>query len=153
MGRLSTRCWNIAAGTCFHSSTRALVRSGTDVGRLGLARSRRSSSSQRCSMGLRSGLCAGQSSSSTPILTNRNCEGNGTSVPSGSDQSLHPNEGIAFIHLWPAGPPTSAEAQFPLSPVKTVRCSGTPMVEQAPSQRQDSGVTHHLPETLETPPL
>ena len=25
--RLSTRCWNIAAGTCFHSATRALVRS------------------------------------------------------------------------------------------------------------------------------
>ncbi|KAK6314285.1 hypothetical protein J4Q44_G00157440 [Coregonus suidteri] len=43
---------------------------GTDVGRLGLARSRRSNSSQRCSMGLRSGLCAGQSSSSTTISTN-----------------------------------------------------------------------------------
>uniref|UniRef100_A0A4W5KRQ4 Coagulation factor XIII A chain n=1 Tax=Hucho hucho TaxID=62062 RepID=A0A4W5KRQ4_9TELE len=27
----STRCWNIVAGTCFHSATRALVRSGTDV--------------------------------------------------------------------------------------------------------------------------
>ena len=37
----------------------------TDVGRLGLARSLRSNSSQRCSTGLRSGLCGGQSSSST----------------------------------------------------------------------------------------
>ncbi|KAK6307892.1 hypothetical protein J4Q44_G00211630 [Coregonus suidteri] len=70
LGRLFTRCWNIAAGTCFHSATRALVRSGTDVGRLGLAYSRRSNSSQRCSMGLRSGLCAGQASSSTLISTN-----------------------------------------------------------------------------------
>jgi hypothetical protein len=38
---------------------------GTDVGRLGLDRSQRSNSSQRCSVGLRSELCAGQSSSST----------------------------------------------------------------------------------------
>uniref|UniRef100_A0A4W5N1P3 SKI2 subunit of superkiller complex n=1 Tax=Hucho hucho TaxID=62062 RepID=A0A4W5N1P3_9TELE len=35
---LSTGCWNIAVETCFHSATRALVRSGTDVGRLGLKR-------------------------------------------------------------------------------------------------------------------
>jgi hypothetical protein len=34
--RLSTICWNIAVGTCFHSATRALVRSHTAVGRLGL---------------------------------------------------------------------------------------------------------------------
>ena len=53
LGRLSSRCWNIALGTFFHSATRALVRSGTDVGWLGLARSRRSNSSQRFSMGLR----------------------------------------------------------------------------------------------------
>lgn len=39
---------------------RAFVRSGTDVGREGLACNLCSSSSQRCSMGLRSGLCAGQ---------------------------------------------------------------------------------------------
>jgi hypothetical protein len=39
MGRLSTRCWNIAAWTCFHSATKLLVRSGTDVGHLGLPRS------------------------------------------------------------------------------------------------------------------
>ena len=32
------------------------VRSGTDVGRLGLVRSQRSNSSQRCSMGLTSGI-------------------------------------------------------------------------------------------------
>ena len=49
-----------------HSSRSAFVRSGTDIGREGLARSLRSNSSQRCSIGLRSGLCAGQSSSSTP---------------------------------------------------------------------------------------
>ena len=73
LGRFSTRCWHIAVGTCLHSATRALVRSDTDVGRLGLARSRRSSLSQRCTMGLRSGLCAGQSSSSIPILTNHFC--------------------------------------------------------------------------------
>ena len=73
LGRLYTRCWNIAAGTCFHSVTRALMWSGTDVGRLGMACSRRSNSSQWCSMGLRSGLCASQSSSSTPISTNHFC--------------------------------------------------------------------------------
>uniref|UniRef100_A0A8C7DPG1 Proprotein convertase subtilisin/kexin type 5a n=1 Tax=Oncorhynchus kisutch TaxID=8019 RepID=A0A8C7DPG1_ONCKI len=33
LGRHSTRCWNFAAGTCFHSATRALVRSGADVWR------------------------------------------------------------------------------------------------------------------------
>ena len=52
---------------------RALVRSGTDVGRLGLARSLHFNSSQRCSMGLRSGLCTCQSSYSTPIWTNHFC--------------------------------------------------------------------------------
>ena len=72
--RLSTRhFWNITVGPCFHSATRALVRLATDVGRLGLTRSQRSNSSQRCSMGLRSGLCLGQSSSSTPISTNYFC--------------------------------------------------------------------------------
>ena len=87
LGRLSTRCWNIAAGTCFHSATQALLRLGTDVGRLGLARgrlglarSRRPNSSQRCSMGLRSGLLAGQSSSCTPISTNNFCVDLGESV-------------------------------------------------------------------------
>ena len=73
LGKLSTRHWNIAAGTCFHSATRALLRSGTDVGWLGLARIRRSNSSHRCLMGWRSGRCAGQSSYSTPILTNHFC--------------------------------------------------------------------------------
>ncbi|KAK6297583.1 hypothetical protein J4Q44_G00321660 [Coregonus suidteri] len=56
---------DVAVGTCFHSAPKALVRSGTDVGRLGLARSQRSNSSRRCFMGLRSGVCAGQLSSST----------------------------------------------------------------------------------------
>ena len=73
LGRLSTRRWNIAAGTYFHSATRAIVRLRTDVGRLDLARSRPYDSSQRCLMGLRSGLCAGQSRSSTPTLTNHFC--------------------------------------------------------------------------------
>uniref|UniRef100_A0A673ZBF0 Macrophage mannose receptor 1-like n=1 Tax=Salmo trutta TaxID=8032 RepID=A0A673ZBF0_SALTR len=89
----------------------------------------------------------------TDLTSVRKTRGNGTSVPSGSDQALHPNKGTTFIHLWPARLPTSEEAQLPLSPVKTVRCSGAPMVEQAPSRRQDSGVNHHLPETPETPPL
>ena len=51
-----------------HSSRSAFVRSGTDVGQEGLTHSLSSNSSQRCSIGLRSGLCAGQSSSSTPNL-------------------------------------------------------------------------------------
>jgi hypothetical protein len=71
LGRLSTRCWNIAVGTCLNSATRALVRSCTDVGRLGLAHSRCSNSYQSCSIRLRSGLCAGHHlRSSTPISTN-----------------------------------------------------------------------------------
>ena len=49
-----------------HSSRSAFVRSHTDVGQEGLALSLCSNSSQRCSVGLKSGLCAGQSSSSTP---------------------------------------------------------------------------------------
>ncbi len=53
----STRCWNTTAGICFCSDTRASVRSGTDFG---------------LAVGIpdhwmfRSGLCAGQSSFSTP---------------------------------------------------------------------------------------
>jgi hypothetical protein len=43
------------------------------LGDLGLARSRCFNLSQRCSMRLRSGLCAGQLSSSTPISTNHFC--------------------------------------------------------------------------------
>jgi hypothetical protein len=69
LGRFSTRCWNIAAGTCFHSATRPLVRSG-NVERLVLARSQHSNSSQRRLMGLRSGPYAGQSCYFTPISTN-----------------------------------------------------------------------------------
>ena len=74
-GRLSTRCWNIAAGTCFHSATRALVRSDTDHGQLALAHNWHSNSSQRCSMGLTSGLCADQSRSSTLISSSHFCMG------------------------------------------------------------------------------
>ena len=60
------QCLGVFMGIFDHSSRSAFVRSDTDVGREGLARSLRSNSSQRCSIGLRSGLCAGQSSSSTP---------------------------------------------------------------------------------------
>ena len=31
-GKLSTRFWSVAVGICVHSATRALVRSGADVG-------------------------------------------------------------------------------------------------------------------------
>ncbi len=55
-----------AAGICSHSDTRASVRSNTDVGWSGLAQSWCLSSSQRCRIGLSLGLCADQSSSSTP---------------------------------------------------------------------------------------
>ena len=48
------------------SSVSAFMRSHTTVGWEGLALSLCSNSSQRCSVGLRSELCAGQSSSSTP---------------------------------------------------------------------------------------
>jgi hypothetical protein len=41
-GRISTRRWNIAMGTCFHTAIKVLVRSDTDVGRLGMAHSQRS---------------------------------------------------------------------------------------------------------------
>jgi hypothetical protein len=37
LGTPSTRCWNIAAGTCFHSATRALMRSDTDIQAISLA--------------------------------------------------------------------------------------------------------------------
>lgn len=58
-----TRCLNLAAGICSHSATRAWVKSSTDGGWYRLALSRHSSSSQRCWMGLRWGLCTGQSCS------------------------------------------------------------------------------------------
>ena len=48
-----------------HPSRNAFVRLHTDVGREGLALNLSSYSSQRCSIELRSRLCAGQSSSST----------------------------------------------------------------------------------------
>ena len=56
LGRLSTRCWNIAS---IQTQEHLLVQALT----LG-------DSSQRCSMGLRLGLCAGQSRSSTLNSTN-----------------------------------------------------------------------------------
>ncbi len=55
---------DLAAGICSHSETRALASSNIDVG-WGLAHSRCSSLTQRCWMALRSGLCAGQSVSTT----------------------------------------------------------------------------------------
>nr|XP_061825561.1 glucoside xylosyltransferase 1-like isoform X2 [Nerophis lumbriciformis] len=63
---LSTRLRSVFIGIFDLSSKSALVRSHTDVDREGLALSLHSNSSQRCSIGFRSGLCAGQSSSSTP---------------------------------------------------------------------------------------
>jgi hypothetical protein len=51
----------------------ALVRSGSDIWQLGLAHSQRFNESQRCSMGLSSGLCGGQWSSSTQISRNDFC--------------------------------------------------------------------------------
>ncbi|KAI4877753.1 hypothetical protein NFI96_007850 [Prochilodus magdalenae] len=59
-------CGNVSIGIPDRSSRSTRVRSDTDVGREGLALSLRSNPSQRCSIGWRSGLCAGQSSSSTP---------------------------------------------------------------------------------------
>ena len=49
-----------------HSFSSAVVRSDTDVGREDLAHSLHSNLSQRCSIRLKLGLCAGQSISSTP---------------------------------------------------------------------------------------
>ncbi|XP_076347987.1 G1/S-specific cyclin-D2-like [Tachypleus tridentatus] len=54
-----------------YSATRALVRSGTDVEREGMARIRRSNSSQRCSLGLRTWLYTASFSSSEPLLSTR----------------------------------------------------------------------------------
>lgn len=56
---------NLAAGIRSHSTMRALVRLDSDVGRWCQAHSQCSILSQRCLTGLRSELCAGQSSSST----------------------------------------------------------------------------------------
>ena len=53
-------------GIFYHFFRSTFVRSHTDVGQEGLALSLHSNSSQRCSVRLRSGLCAGQSCSSTP---------------------------------------------------------------------------------------
>lgn len=68
-GILSTSRCTTASGIFFHSAWRRQVSSVTDVGRWGHPFSRRSNSSQRCSIGLRSGLCPGQSQSLDPIVT------------------------------------------------------------------------------------
>ena len=52
-----------------HSSRSAYVRSGTDVGQEGMAHSLRSNSSQRCSIGLRSGVPPPQTRSSMSLWT------------------------------------------------------------------------------------
>ena len=65
-GSLSTRFRSLFMRIFYPSSRSAVVSSHTDAGREGLALSLCSNSSQRCSIRLRSGLCAGQSSSSTP---------------------------------------------------------------------------------------
>ena len=56
-------------GTFDHSSRSAFVRSHTHVGQKGLALSLRSNSSQRCSIGLRSGLSKVQASQVHPHQT------------------------------------------------------------------------------------
>ena len=66
LGRLSTRFRSVCFFFLLTIFPEAHWWSHTDVGPEGLALSLRSDSSQRCSIGLRSGLCAGQSSSSTP---------------------------------------------------------------------------------------
>ena len=53
-------------GIFYHSFRSIFVRSDTDVGREGMSHSLPSNSCQRCSIGLRSGLCASQSSFSIP---------------------------------------------------------------------------------------
>ena len=68
LGKLSTKFRSVFMGIFDHSSSSAFVRSDTDVGPEGLAHSLHSNSSQRSSIGLGSGLCAGLSSSSTPNL-------------------------------------------------------------------------------------
>jgi hypothetical protein len=70
LGRLYTRCVNVSSGMAAHSSCRAVARAVSDVGRRGLEWSQRSNSSHRCSVGFRSGLCAGQSISGTLLSTN-----------------------------------------------------------------------------------
>lgn len=62
MGRISTRYGAWLWGFVY-KATRALVRSDTSAGRDDLGCGRHSISSQRCSAGLRSGLCADHSSS------------------------------------------------------------------------------------------
>ena len=54
LGRLSTRFRSVSMGMFDHSSRSAFVRSGTDVGREGLAQSPCPNSCQRCSIELRS---------------------------------------------------------------------------------------------------
>lgn len=54
------RFWNMIVP---HSATGASSRVGTNIKQEGVVHSRRSSLSQNCSVGLRSGHCTGQSSS------------------------------------------------------------------------------------------
>jgi hypothetical protein len=63
-------CVNVSGGMAAHSSCRAVARAVSDVGRWGLERSRHSNSSHRCSVGFRSGLWAGQSTSGTLLSKN-----------------------------------------------------------------------------------
>lgn len=67
LGRLFTRFSNMTLGICAHWATRALVSSGTDVV-WGLVCRVHYSSSQWCSVWLRSRLCAGQMIFSTSPL-------------------------------------------------------------------------------------
>ncbi|KAJ4433915.1 hypothetical protein ANN_16229 [Periplaneta americana] len=61
-GMFSTSLCRISTAMRRHSSCNMTLSWTMEVGRISRNLNRRSNSSQRCSMGLRSGLCAGQSS-------------------------------------------------------------------------------------------
>ena len=78
-----------------------------DVGQEGLALTRHSNSSQRCLIGLRSGLCAGQSSSSTP---------NFVIIPLTADCGIFRSEEISLLDLLHRRHPITVPRWNSLSP-------------------------------------
>jgi hypothetical protein len=69
-GRLSARCLKVSGGMAAHSSGRSVTKAVSDVGHWSLEQSQHSNSSHRCSVGVRSGLWAGQSISGSLLSTN-----------------------------------------------------------------------------------
>lgn len=67
LGGLPSWYWSVSMGICAHSVKRALVRSGTGVGREGLACCRHSSTSQRCCHVLMTRFCADHWRTSAPL--------------------------------------------------------------------------------------